>query len=181
MVDPRLEEQARLLALVIERWQHLFGIYRKVLKNKDGTPQDDQELLQSRIFLSQNYKPILSGIGVVVDKDDKVLEFLSRVHDADSILALPDIERRRYEALWHESEVTLHTLAGEIEAQRRAIAAVTPFEHHARRVWGMPAVRWIAGILFALILLWVTGLLKDIKTALQNLGKSPPAERGTAQ
>lgn len=177
MVDPRLDEQARSLALILERWQRLFEIYRKVLKDKAGTPQDSQEILQARIFLSQNYKPILGGIGVAVDKDDKVLEFLSRVHDVDSILALPDIERRRYESIWHESEVSLHTLAGEIEAQRRAIAAISPFEHHARRIWGIPAVRWVAGILFALVLLWVTGLLTDIKAAIRNLGKGAPAER----
>lgn len=173
MVNPVLEDQARRLAHIVERSSRLYELYKKILKAKAGSPEDDKEVRQIWIQLTQGYQPLMREVGVVVDKDDTLQELLGQIRDADQILALSEMDRRRLEEAWRQSELRFHTLAGELDARRRALAAVSPVEYYLRSAWSISAVRWAVGIAAVLVVLWITGLLDAGKQALRQLGKEP--------
>lgn len=140
MKDKILETKLRLLTLQLDSWKklHDFITYGLDKAKPIISAEQERQFTGVRASLLQETEYVFKELDLLGELSGKAMNVLQRASSVRGVRDLPNDEIRRLEMEWNGVFTKLGVLQGQLKAQRKELARMSPLKYYFHLVLRRP-------------------------------------------
>ncbi len=140
MRDRKLEKNIARLESLIERWKQLSQYLDRGFQQQPIDPQDEAAFLELKSNIAREYELMMTTLGPMADRNDKVLRLLNVAPSLQSLRELEEGMDKKVVADWHGVFIAMQALLGRLRGRQASLANVSSLRMGMLRVFGNPLI-----------------------------------------
>lgn len=140
MRDRKLERNIGRLESLIERWKQLSQFLDRGLQQQEIEAQDEAAFLELKSNIAQDYELMMTTLGPMAERDDKVLRLLNVAPSMQTLRELEEGMDKKVVGDWHSVFIAMQALLGRLRGRQASLANVSSFRIGMLRVFGNPLI-----------------------------------------
>ena len=140
MRDKELETKLRLLTLQLDSWKKLHDLITYGLDKAKPiiSAEQERQFTEVRAHLLQETEYVFSQLKMVGELSGKAMNVLQRASSVRGVREMTNDETRRLESEWNGVFTRLGVMQGQLKAQRKELASLSPLKYYLQRLLRRP-------------------------------------------
>jgi hypothetical protein len=140
MRDRKLEKNIGRLESLVEEWKQLSQFLDRGFQPQAPEPGDEAGFLELKSRIAQEYELLMTTLGTIAERDEKVLRLLNVAPSLQSLRELEEGMDKKVVGDWHAVFIAMQALLGRLKGRQATLAGVSSLRIGMMRVFGNPLV-----------------------------------------
>jgi hypothetical protein len=140
MRDQKLEQNIRRLESLIEQWKQMSQFLDRGFQQGTIEPGEEAAFLELKSNIAREYELLMTTLGSIADRDEKVLRLLNVAPSLQSLRELEEGVDKKVVGDWHGVFIAMQALLGRLRGRQATLAGISSFRMGLVRVLGNPLV-----------------------------------------
>ncbi len=140
MRDRKLEKNIGRLDSLIEQWKQLSQFLDRGFRPEPIEARDEAEFLELKSGIAREYELLMTTLGTISERDEKVLRLLNVAPSLQSLRELEEGMGKKVVGDWHAVFIAMQALLGRLKGRQATLAGISSLRMGMLRVFGNPVI-----------------------------------------
>ncbi len=156
MRDKEIDLRYNTLERIIEQWNNLRDIYRKIYNEKKLGPEEENAFLKTKEFLAKHYYLVQQLVKEYNAGEERIDIVLAALISVDTIPQISELQIKKIDNDWHITYLSMNRVMGILESKKDKLAHTSAVGLFLKKIFLNPFLNLLVLIVVIIVLYLVS-------------------------